>query len=53
VDPRGSNRMLVDSSVSYRGSLAPLAVTGGWVKPSGLNSTLFGPQAVIGGCVGP
>jgi len=42
----------VDPSVSYRGSLAPLAVTGGWVKPSGINSTLYEPQAVIGGCVG-
>jgi hypothetical protein len=45
--------MLVDPIVIYRGLFAQLAVTGGWVKPSGINSILYGPQKVIGGCVGP
>ena len=53
VGPRGSNRILMDLTVSYRGTLASVAVTGGWVKRSGINSTLYEPQSFIGSCFGP
>jgi len=54
VGPTGSKRMLSGSQWQLsKSGWAPLAVTGSWVKPSGLNTTLYGPQAVIGGCVGP